>query len=72
MKNFLIFLLGLLINTLYMYVLFPIIFVGITAWLWVPLFFEFKGAVFIGIVITILTLAVIIFVDYKFESITNK
>ena len=65
MKNFLIFLLELLI----MYILFPVIFVGCMAWLWVPMFFEFRGAVVVGIVITILTLAVIIFVDYKFESV---
>ena len=69
MKNFLVFLLGLLINTLYMYVLFPITVIGCTAWLWAPIFFEFRGAVFIGIVITILTLAVIIFVDHKLESV---
>ena len=65
MKNFL---LGVLINTLYMYVLFPIIFVGCMAWLWVPLFFEFEGAVVIGIVITILTLVVVGIVEYKLES----
>ena len=68
MKNFLIFLLGLLINALYMYVLFPILFVGIMAWLWVPMFFEFEGAVVIGIVITILTLAVTSIIEYKLES----
>ena len=68
MKNFLIFLLGLLINALYMYVLFPIIFVGIMACLWVPMFFEFEGAVVIGIVITILTLVVVGIVDYKLEN----
>ena len=69
MKNFLVFLLGLLINALYMYVLFPICFVGCMAWLWVPLFFEFRGAVVIGIVITILTLAVVGIVDYKLDSV---
>ena len=68
MKNFLVFLLGLLINALYMYVLFPIIFVGIMAWLWVPLFFEFEGAVVIGIVITILTLVAVGIAEYKLES----
>ena len=68
MKNFSIFLLGLLINALYMYVLFPIIFVGIMACLWVPMFFEFEGAVVIGIVITILTLVVVGIVDYKLEN----
>lgn len=65
MKNFL---LGLLINTLYMYVLFPIIFVGITACLWAPMFFEFEGAVVIGIVITILTLVVTGIIEHKLES----
>ena len=69
MKNFLIFLLGLLINALYMYVLFPIIFVGIMSWLWVPMFFEFEGAVVVGIVITILTLVVVGIVDYKLDSV---
>ena len=68
MKNFLLFLLGLLINALYMYVVLPIIFVGIAACLWMPMFFEFRGAVVIGIVITILTLAVVGIVDYKLDS----
>lgn len=68
MKNFLLFLLGLLINVLYTYVVLPIFLVGIMAWLWVPIFFEFEGAVGIGIVITILTLVVIGIVDYKLES----
>ena len=62
------FLLGLLINALYMYVLFPIIFVGCMAWLWAPMFFEFRGAVVIGIVITILTLVLIGIVEYKLDS----
>ena len=62
------FLLGLLINALYMYVVLPIFITGITAWLWVPLFFEFRGAVVIGIVITILTLVVTGIVDYKLEN----
>ena len=66
MKNFL---LGLLINILWLYVILPIIFVGITACLWVPLFFEFRGAVVIGIVITILTLVVVGVVDHKLESV---
>ena len=68
MKNFLVFLLGLLINALYMYVVFPIVLVGIMSWLWVPLFFEFEGAVVIGIVITILTLVVTGIVKHKLES----
>ena len=65
MKNFLVFLLELLINALYMYVLFPIIFVGIMAWLWAPLLF--RGTFIIGIVITTLTLVVAVIVDYKLE-----
>lgn len=69
MKNFLIFLLGLLINAFYMYVVFPIIFVGCMAWLWVPLFFEFEGTVVVGIVISVLTLVVVGIVDYKLESV---
>ena len=66
MKNFL---LGLLINALYMYVLFPIIFVGIMSWLWVPMFFEFRGAFIIGVVISVLTLGLIGIVDHKIESV---
>ena len=66
MKNFL---LGLLINAFYMYVLFPIIFVGIMAWLWVPLFFEFRGAFIVGVVITISTLVVVGIIEYKLESV---
>lgn len=65
MKNFL---LGLLINALLLYVLFPIFIIGIMAWLWVPMFFEFKGAFIIGIVITILTSVVTGVV----ETVTNK
>ena len=64
MKNFL---LGLLINILYMYVVLPIFIVGVTAWLWVPLLFEFEGAFIIGIVITILTFVVAGIVDYKLD-----
>ena len=66
MKNFLVFLFGLLINTLCLYVLFPIFIIGTTAWLWVPLLFG--GTFIIGIAISVLTLVVIIFVDYKFEN----
>ena len=67
MKNFLVFLLGLLINALWLYVVLPIFFVGIMAWLWVPLLF--KGTFIIGIVITTLTLVVTVIVDYKLESV---
>ena len=65
MRNFL---LGLLINALYMYVLFPIFLVGFMSWLWMPLLFEFKGAFIIGIVISILTLVVTDIVECKLES----
>ena len=68
MKNFLVFLLGLLINVLYAYVVFPIVLVGVMAWLWVPLLFEFEGAAVIGVVITILTLVVTSIIEYKLES----
>lgn len=68
MKNFLVFLLGLLITVLYAYVVFPIVLVGIMSWLWMPLLFEFEGAFIIGIVISILTLVVTGIVNYKFES----
>ena len=66
MKNLL---LVLLINVLYVYVVFPIVIVGIMAWLWVPMFFEFEGAFIIGIVITILTSVVTAIVEYKLESV---
>ena len=69
MKNFLLFLLGLLINALYTYVLFPVFLVGILACLWVPMFFEFKGAVAIGIVTSVLTLVVAGIIEYKLESV---
>lgn len=68
MKNFLVFLIGLLINAFTLYVILPIFIVGIMAWLWVPLFFEFEGAVVIGIAISILTLVVIGIVGHKLES----
>ena len=69
MKNFLIVIFGMLINALHMYVVFPIVLVGIMSWLWVPLFFEFEGASIIGVVITILTSVVIGIVEYKLESV---
>ena len=68
MKNFLLFLLSLLINALYMYVLLPVLIVGISAYLWVPAFFEFEGAVVIGIVISVLTLVVAGIIECKLES----
>ena len=68
MKNFLLFLLEILINALCMYAVLPIFFVGIAACLWVPLLFEFRGAVAVGIIITILTLVLIGIIDYKLDN----
>ena len=54
MKNFLLFLLGLLINALYLYVVLPIFFVGGMAWLWLPIVFDISncfGGVGLGIVL---------------------
>lgn len=65
MKNFL---LGLLISALWLYVIFPIFFVGLGACVWVPAFFEFEGAVVIGIVTSVLTLVVAGIIEYKLES----
>ena len=68
MKNFLLFLLGLSINAFYIYVLFPIFLIGILACLWVPAFFEFEGAVVIGIVTSVLTLVAAGIIECKLES----
>ena len=62
MKNFL---LRLLINVLYMYVLFPVFIICVMSFLWMPLLFEFEGAVVIGIVISVLTLVVAGIIEYK-------
>ena len=68
MKNFLLFLLGLLINAFYMYVLFPVFIIGILACLWVPAFFEFEGAVAIGIVTSVATLVAAGIIEYTLQS----
>ena len=68
MKNFLLFLLRLLINAVYLYVLFPVFIIGILACLWVPAFFEFEGAVVIGIVTSVLTLVAAGIIEYKLEN----
>ena len=60
------FLLGLLINALWLYVVLPIVIVGVMAWLWMPLLF--RGTFIIGIVITTLTLVVAGIIDYKLEK----
>ena len=68
MKNLLLFLLGLLINALYIYVLGPIFIICVMSFWWMPILFEFKGAFIIGFVITILTLVVAGIIEYKLES----
>ena len=68
MKNLLLFLLGILINALYLYIVLPIFFVGIMSWMWMPLLFEFEGAFIVGIVITVLTSVVTSIIEYKLES----
>lgn len=57
MKNFLVFLLGLLINALYMYVVFPVYFAGVMAWIWLPIVFDINncfGGVGLGFVLGII------------------
>ena len=68
MKNFLTFLLGILINALYMYVLFPVFLAGILACLWMPTLFESSFAFPIGIVTSVLTLVVAGIIEYKLEN----
>ena len=68
MKNFLLFLLGLLINAFYTYVLFPVFIIGILACLWVPMFFESSLAFPIGIVASVATLVIAGIIEYKLES----
>ena len=52
-----------------MYVLFPVFIIGIMACLWVPAFFEFEGAVAIGIVTSVATLVIAGIIEYKLESV---
>ena len=57
MKNFLIFLLGILINALYMYVVFPLYFAGVMSWIWLPIVFDINncfGGVGLGLVLGII------------------
>lgn len=57
MKNILIFLLGLLINALYLYVIGPIFITGIMAWIWLPIVFDINnyfGGVGLGLVLGII------------------
>ena len=51
-----------------MYVLFTVFLVGILACLWVPAFFEFEGAVVIGIVTPVITLVAVGILEYRLES----
>ena len=50
-----------------MYVLFPAFIIGVMACLWVPMFFEFKGAVVIGIVTSVATLVITGIIECKLE-----
>ena len=50
-----------------MYVLFPVFLIGILACLWVPAFFEFEGAVAIGIVTSVATIDITGIIEYKLE-----
>lgn len=57
MKNFLVFLLGLLINALYMYVVLPVYFAGVMSWIWLPIVFDINncfGGVGLGLVLGII------------------
>lgn len=54
MKNFL---LALLISVLYGYVLFPVYFAGVMAWIWLPIIFDISncfGGVGLGLVLGII------------------
>ena len=54
MKNLL---LGLLISALYMYVLLPVYFAGVMAWIWLPIVFDINncfGGVGLGLVLGII------------------
>lgn len=71
MKNFLLFLLGLLINALYMYVVLPVYFAGVMAWIWLPIVFDINncfGGVGLGLVIGIIISVVTGIIEHKLES----
>ena len=68
MKNFL---LGLLINALYMYVVLPILLIGILAWLWLPIVFDISncfGGVGLGLVLGIIISVITGIIQHKLES----
>lgn len=57
MKNFLVFLLGLLINALYAYVVLPVYLAGVMSWIWLPIVFDINncfGGVGLGLVLGII------------------
>ena len=57
MKSFLSFLLVLLINALYMYVVLPVYFAGVMSWIWLPIVFDINncfGGVGLGLVLGII------------------
>lgn len=71
MKNFLIFLLGLLISVLYMYVVLPIFIIGGMAWLWLPIVFDINncfGGIGLGLVLGIIISVVTGIIGHKLES----
>lgn len=72
MKNFL---LGLLINALWLYVVLPVFIIGGMAWLWLPIVFDLNNCfggvglgLVLGIVITIVTLVVTGIIEHKLGS----
>lgn len=68
MKNLL---LVLLINALYMYVVFPVYFAGIMAWIWLPIVFDINncfGGVGLGLVLGIIISVVTGIIEHKLES----
>ena len=64
-------LLGLLINALYMYVVLPILLIGILAWLWLPIVFDISncfGGVGLGLVLGIIISVITGIIQHKLES----
>ena len=57
MKNFLLVIFSMLINALYMYVVLPVYFAGVMAWIWLPIVFDINncfGGVGLGLVLGII------------------
>lgn len=69
MKNFL---LVLLINTLYMYVVLPVYLAGVMAWIWLPIVFDINncfGGVGLGLVLGIIISVGTEIIKHKLESV---